>query len=227
MNIKNYKIISEVRKTMSVFVYPNKDVLIKVPLNANQEKIDDFIKRKSDWIQKQLNFFSRPKVVAVDSLSNGSELFLLGKQYQLIIKKNSKDCFFIKKDKNNILLSAPKNTSNGALVKYLKKWLKEKALHVFNLSLKRNITKFPQIKVVPEIKIRKLSKRWGSFNKGNILLSPNLIFVPRTCIDYIVIHELCHLFIKQHNSKFYSLLGSKIPKWRDIKKQLEENKFTL
>jgi len=85
MNIKNYKIISEVRKTMSVFVYPNKDVLIKVPLNANQEKIDDFIKRKSDWIQKQLDFFSRPKVVAVDSLSNGSELFLLGKQYQLII----------------------------------------------------------------------------------------------------------------------------------------------
>ena len=93
MNIKNYKIISEVRKTMSVFVYPNKDVLIKVPLNANQEKIDDFIKRKSDWIQKQLDFFSRPKVVAVDSLSKGSELFLLGKQYQLIIKKIAKIVF--------------------------------------------------------------------------------------------------------------------------------------
>ena len=227
MNIQDCKIISENRKTMSVFVYPSKSVLVKVPFNAAKEKIDDFIRRKSNWIQAQLDFFEREKIITINSLSNGSELFLLGKQYQLVIRKNNEDCFFIKKEKNNILLLKPKDASNNETIKYLKDWLNEKAVRELNLSLKRNIRKFPQLKVIPEIKIRKLSKRWGSFHKGKILLNPNLIFAPRACIDYIVIHELCHLFIQKHNFQFYSLLGSKIPKWRDVKKLLEKNKFSF
>lgn len=227
MKLSNFKIISENRKTMSIFVYPNKSVLVKVPLNANKDDINDFLRRKSSWIQTQMDFFDREKIVTIDSLSNGSEIFFLGKQYQLVIKKSAENSFSVKKEKNIILLSVPSNTSNEKSIEYLKNWLREKVVHEFYLALKRNVQKFSQLKNIPGIKIRKLSRRWGSLCKGNIILNPNLIFSSRACIDYIVIHELCHLFVKKHNSQFYSLLGSKIPNWRDVKKKLEENKYTF
>lgn len=227
MKLHCFRIISENRKTMSIFVYPNKSVLVKVPLNANKDDINDFLRRKSGWIQTQMDFFDREKIITIDSLSNGSEIFFLGKQYQLVIKKSTENSFSVKKEKNIILLSVPLNTSNEKSIEYLKIWLREKVLHEFYLALKRNIQKFSQLKNIPEIKIRKVSRRWGSLCNGNIILNPNLIFSSRACIDYIVIHELCHLFVKKHNSQFYSLLGSKIPKWRDIKKKLEENRYTF
>lgn len=227
MKLHDFRIVPENRKTMSIFVYPNKSVLVKVPLNANKDDINDFLRRKSSWIQTQMDFFDREKTITIDSLSNGSEIFLLGKQYQLVIKKSTENSFSVKKGKNTILLSVPSNTSNEKSIEYLKNWLREKVLHEFYLALKRNIQKFSQLKNIPEIKIRKVSRRWGSLCNGNIILNPNLIFSSRACIDYIVIHELCHLFVKKHNSQFYSLLGSKIPKWRDIKKKLEENRYTF
>lgn len=227
MKLHDFRIVPENRKTMSIFVYPNKSVLVKVPLNANKDDINDFLRRKSSWIQTQMDFFDREKTITIDSLSNGSEIFLLGKQYQLVIKKSTENSFSVKKRKNTILLSVPSNTSNEKSIEYLKNWLREKVLHEFYLALKRNIQKFSQLKNIPEIKIRKVSRRWGSLCNGNIILNPNLIFSSRACIDYIVIHELCHLFVKKHNSQFYSLLGSKIPKWRDVKKKLEENKYTF
>ena len=77
-------------------------------------------------------------------------------------------------------------------------------------------------KNIPRLEIRNMKKRWGSFlNKDKIFLNPKLIHVSKDCIDYVIIHELCHIKYKNHDKKFFNLLKDKYPKWKRVKDKLE------
>ena len=74
----------------------------------------------------------------------------------------------------------------------------------------------------PRLLIRSLQKRWGSCGRtGRLTLNVSLIRAPRGCIDYVITHELCHLLVPNHSSKFTRLLDRVMPDWRDRKLQLE------
>ena len=67
-----------------------------------------------------------------------------------------------------------------------------------------------------------MPKRWGSFVKGDrVVLNPLLIHAPKEAIDYVMTHELCHMKYKNHDAKFYKLLGEKFPNWKKTKEKLE------
>lgn len=67
-----------------------------------------------------------------------------------------------------------------------------------------------------------MAKRWGSCGPdGHILLNPALIKAPRACIEYVIVHELCHLLIRNHTREFYRLQESMMPEWRQWKERLE------
>ena len=75
---------------------------------------------------------------------------------------------------------------------------------------------------MPALKIRKMKTLWGSFSvKRGITLNLELIKAPRECIEYVVIHELCHLFHLNHGPKFYNLLEQFLPDWTKRKHKLE------
>jgi predicted metal-dependent hydrolase len=74
----------------------------------------------------------------------------------------------------------------------------------------------------PVLGIREMKRRWGSFLKENkIFLNPKLIKMPKECIDYVIVHELCHLKYKNHNTKFFELFHKKYPNWKKVKDKLE------
>jgi predicted metal-dependent hydrolase len=71
--------------------------------------------------------------------------------------------------------------------------------------------------------IRHMAKRWGSCTpEGKILLNLKLIQVPKGLIDYVVMHELCHLKEHHHGAAFYALLGRAMPDWQERRQQLNE-----
>ena len=75
----------------------------------------------------------------------------------------------------------------------------------------------------PEIKYRRMNKRWGSCTpSGVITFNTELIKAPTHCIDYVVLHELCHLVHEGHSAKFYHLLDVLMPDWRKRKERLEK-----
>lgn len=67
-----------------------------------------------------------------------------------------------------------------------------------------------------------MKRRWGSFlSQDKVILNPKLIHASKDCIDYVIVHELCHLKYKDHNKKFWHLLDEKYPEWKKVKEKLE------
>jgi predicted metal-dependent hydrolase len=72
-----------------------------------------------------------------------------------------------------------------------------------------------------KIIIKILKGRWGSTLRGSITLNSNLMKCPKDTIDYIIIHELCHLKIQDHSHRYWDLVRKHYPKYEDKIKELE------
>jgi predicted metal-dependent hydrolase len=218
-----YSYIQEIRKTLRLSVMPSGEIVLKCPVNYPNLKRDKFLKRKWQWLDKQLQFFnSTPKSCPIQSYVSGSNFQYLGKNYMIqLVQTNEDDVTF---SKSQLIIHTTKNfrdiDHNKGL---LDAWLKVKTEQVFHKRY-RQMSKSIGIKNPPTLRIKYMHKRWGSFlSGGSITLNPNLITKPIKCIDYVITHELCHLTHSDHNKKFYDLLEVYLPKWKEIKLSLELN----
>ena len=103
------------------------------------------------------------------------------------------------------------------------RWYREKAEELFakifleswRFFKKRGVKK-------PILKLRRMKARWGSLStEGRMTLNLNLIQADKECIEYVIFHELCHLYHYNHSADFYKLLSNKMPDWLRRKKKLE------
>lgn len=219
-----YELEHEYRKTFAVHAYPDGRVVVKAPTEVSDEEVKSFVHRKSSWIVKQVSYFRQFNTNKALDLASGAELFYLGRQYKIIIKQ-AIIREYVELDKAHVVIYCmfPQNPIRVKNIYDL--WLMQKTEKEFNLSLRRCLKKFPEI-TLPKLRIKKMIRRWGSHLKPNtIILNTALIYTPKKCIDYVVTHELCHYYHKDHSAAFYSLLGSKIPNWVKIKDLLEQSAY--
>lgn len=218
--MSDYRIVREKRKSFAAEVNPDFQVVIKAPNEAPDIAVDDFIRRKTKWIDKQLDYFRQFNRPENSQIVSGCSVLYLGRQYQLIIEKAAwKNAVRVLKNKIYILSSAPQKTDeiNAAF----QNWLLSRAQNVFSERLAECMKSFPNM-TRPELKIRKLKKRWGSYlKKHQIVLNPDLIKASKRSIDYVIFHELCHAFYPDHTAEFYKLLSTKMPDWRNMKEKME------
>ena len=99
----------------------------------------------------------------------------------------------------------------------INKWISEKTVEIYNEIANEVYKKFEKYGVsFPEIKIRKMSTRWGSCQpiKGVITINSRLIEASRICIEYVMMHEFCHFIHANHSKNFYLLLQVMMPDWK-------------
>ena len=73
----------------------------------------------------------------------------------------------------------------------------------------------------PTLEIRRMKSRWGSCTRaGKITLNLRLMHVAKTEIDYVIVHELCHLVEHNHSKRYYALLDRMLPDWREHRQRL-------
>ena len=222
----DFRIIKEDRKSLSAEVYPDFRIIIKAPIQAKDFEIDNFIKRKTLWIDKQLSYFKQFNAPENKIYESGSSVLYLGRQYQVIIEKAAlKNVVKLSNNKIYVLSSAPQKIDE--INKAFQEWLVKRAEVVFKERLNECIKAFPDI-AKPTLKIRKLNKRWGSYlKKHEIVLNPELIKASKKSIDYVIYHELCHIYYDRHTEDFYNLLSIKMPNWKQVKQNFELKLLSL
>lgn len=217
----DYFLIRESRKTISLTVKPDLSVVVKSPVSYGREKINNFLKRKWLWLDKQLSYFGKFRNNnGKKEYISGESFLYLGRQYKLVVKKSNRT--EIKFDYGKIIVYTVKNPGNSKLNKQLlEKWYLEKTKNILKERYGAVLKNF-ELKNAPVLVIKKMDKRWGSFvSDKKIILNPKLIQAPKYCIDYVITHELCHMERKRHDSRFFKLLESRIPDWEKVKDRLE------
>lgn len=216
-----YSLLRSERKTISLIIKPDKSLVVKAPLKAKRDDIEEFLKRKWSWMEKQINYFNKyNKKKYKKEYVTGESFFYLGRQYRLRVRKSKDES--VRLYKGVIELRTKRELRNSSHNKsLLTTWYQERAMTVFAERYKLQLESF-SYKFVPQLDIRKMNKRWGSFlNNKKIYLNIDLIRAPKSCIDYVIIHELCHMRYKKHNKDFYKLLDKKCPDWELRKNNLE------
>jgi predicted metal-dependent hydrolase len=217
-----YKLCFVDRKSLGIKVLPNGDVNVIAPLDASLIDINKKVKSKASWILKQQNFFNSYKPNTPErKFVNGETHLYLGRQYKLqIIRDNFNE---IKIYRGAIIITV-KNDTPAYLKRVLDDWYKTKANIYFVEVLNITLDLFKKYKLVrPVLEIRQMQKRWGSCTKsGKIILNTELIKAPKGSIEYVIIHELCHLVYHNHTKDFYNLQNQLYPDWEKWKEKLEQ-----
>ncbi len=206
----HYYLEKQERKTFALTISPNQSILLKAPHKSKMSEIEKFLRKKVLWIDKQLDFFaSFKKEEARKEYVSGENFLYLSRRYMLKIIQADKNKVSLKLGKIFIYSQDPKNQVFNK--KLLDEWFDKRREIIFQERLLEVLAKF-DYDFVPELKVRKMSKRWGSYHSsGKILLNPLLIHAKKQSIDYVITHELCHIKYKNHSKDFYNLLNEKYP----------------
>lgn len=209
------------RKTLSIAVHPDKSVVVKAPQSSTLEAIEESVRRRSRWIKKQISYFSQfdPRTPERQYVGGETHVYL-GRRYRLKIECSNVDKVLLK---GKYFWIESQRCDPSHIQKLIETWYYRKATEHLSTIFegcwsdfnKRDYSK-------PLLKLRKMEKRWGSLSKKGLLtLNTRLIQTPRECIEYVVIHELCHLVHHNHSSAFYKLLDKTLPDWIARKHKLE------
>jgi predicted metal-dependent hydrolase len=219
--VYEYQLIKQDRKTLSLTVTPDLRLILKCPSQTDSVRIEAFLQKKWFWLEKQLSFFKKyqRKIYEKEYVSGEGYLYL-GRQYKLVVRRSRKD--LVSLIRSQLIVYTTKDVTNGRYNKKLiDMWFAEKTGIVLQDRFTEMLSRFDH-KQPPVLGIREMKKRWGSFlNKDKIFLNPKLIHMPKDCIDYVIVHELCHMKHKNHDKRFYALLDDKYPRWEKIKGKLE------
>ena len=214
-----FELLQEDRKTLSIEVLPTTNIKVKAPESKNKQDIIKKVQNKAKWITKQKRYFvDNYKKPDEKKYVSGECFRYLGKQYRLKVIKSDIDSVKLK----NGYLIVEYNLKTPE--KLINKWYKDKALSTYEKELDKSFQQSSTYGLTkPNLKIRKLTKRWGSYNKNSNTITMNIetIKANKDCIDYVIYHELCHCMYFAHNKEFYTLLESKCKYWSKLKNKLE------
>lgn len=208
------------RKTLSLTVLKDGNVIVKAPISMREETINKFVEEKQDWIKSKLLIVSKTKDKFEDVMKY-QKFLLYGNKYSLLLSD-------VKKIETNdsFQIVVPKKDEPEKVIKSLKSWYKKVAKQILSDRLS-----FVENRIGLKSKSMKISDskgKWGSCNSvGVIAFNWRVIMLPPKIIDYVIVHELCHLAEMNHSKKFWLLVQRFLPDVNERKKAIKEYGFLL
>ena len=219
--IIDYKIIYSRRRSIGISVGPESGVVVRAPYRTSVKTISNLVLSKSGWIKKHLeNYKKAMKINSKRIYVDGESVLFRGKEYPVRITESKTNS--IRLSGNNLEIGL-KDISESALAgSMLEKWYKRSAEELFRKKLEEILILFKDYNFRPaELSVRTLKRRWGSCtSKGKITLSSELIKLDDIYLEYVILHELCHLVHHDHGKEFYNLLTKVFPDWKRRRKEL-------
>jgi predicted metal-dependent hydrolase len=223
-----YKLILLPRQTLAITVEPDLSVVVKAPEGSNLTKVQELVQKRAGWIRKQ----QRQYEIFLSDLPprqylSGEGYRFLGRQYRLKVREIQRDEIERVELARQFLYVSVYDKSPDHVRRLVEGWYREQAQNIF---CDRLISLYPKVAhfeiPYPKIAVRRMPSSWGSCSKnGLISLNIKLIQVPKEYIDYVILHELCHLKEHNHTTNFKNLLSSILPNWKEYKARLDRFDF--
>ena len=211
-----YTVTKKKIKNFIIRIYPDLRIAVSVPLHASNKDVENFIQSKKEWIETTLKKIE----IAKENKNNLKENII-----RILSKKIEKK--IIESDLERIRLTDTsiyiysKDIDNTKIEKKLLEWKVEKLkvildeyLEKYTRLLNTNINYY---------QIKKLSSAWGIYHKKENYITFNFDLIENDieCIEYVVLHELCHIFYMNHQKDFWALVEKYMPDYKIRRKNLK------
>ncbi len=200
---------------------PNGEIKVSAPLFVSDNDIIEFIQSRKDWILEKQQMIFNNKITAPLKYTNGEIHTVWGNEYSLqLIRNDTVKHVLVDKKKSILYLPVPKRSTiekrKSILDEFYREELKKSIPQVLDKCVKI-VGRKPK-----SVNVRKM-KNWGNCKQDErITLNLNLAKKQPICLEYVMIHELCHLIEFNHGKKFKKLMDEFCPNWKKIKKILNE-----
>lgn len=200
---------------------------VSCPFSTPQKIIHEFINMKKKWILKQIDR-NKHRQDLIDSVSNNTSYALyLGKNIPLHINYAKKNSIAFR---NNTFIIALKRNSydrQNKIKRLLTSWYQKIAFDYLIDKTNCFIEKY-KFKLPKSISVKSYRARWGSCSyQHDISLNWKLILLPEPVIDYVIIHELCHMLEFNHSPRFWLLVEQYIPNYSQSVNWLKDNDYLI
>lgn len=211
------------RSKLTINVFPDMRVEVLAPASKPLDAILARVDRRAQWIVKQWRYFEQYQPTQPERrFVSGETHVYLGRQYRLKVAKAPVSEVKLIGRYFRVQHSDPGDSSG--IAHSLRDWYVRHALALFTARVDHWLSECRALSLPerPTLLVRPMTRRWGSCSKkGTITLNVDLVKVPLIYIDYVIVHELCHLKIHNHSPAFYRLLTRCMPDWRQRKERLE------
>ena len=212
----DYTVTKKKIKNFIIRIYPNLKIAISVPLHASNNDIENFIQSKKEWIETTLEKIKIAKE-SKNSLKENT-IKILGKDVEKKIIKS--DLERMRLTDTSIYVYS-KNIDNAEIEKKLFEWKFEK----LKVILEEYLEKYTKLlnTNINYYQIKKLSSALGIYHKKENYISFNFDLIEKNidCIEYVVLHELCHIFYMNHQKDFWTLVEKYMPDYKIRRKNLK------
>ena len=211
-----YTITKKKIKNFIIRIYPDLRITVSVPLHASSKDIENFIQNKKEWIETTLNRIK----IANQNMKNLKEntIKILGREVEKKIIES--DLERIRLTDTSIYIYS-KDIDNTKIERKLSEWKVEKLKAI----LDEYLAKYTELlnKNINCYQIKKLSSAWGIYHKRENYISFNFDLIEKNieCIEYVVLHELCHIFYMNHQKDFWALVEKYMPDYKIRRKKLK------
>lgn len=192
------------------------------PEDASNDAVLSAVKKRGRWIYEQLRDFRKQlEFTTPRQYISGESHYYLGKQYLLKVIEAPEQVQCVKLLRGKLEVSV-RTKSDDKVKELLTDWYKARAKETFAKRLDAMLEQALWVEERPPLRILTMQTQWGSCSpNGRITLNPHLVKAPRECIDYVILHELCHIAEHNHSERFYRLMGQVMPKWEMTKERLD------
>lgn len=203
-------------------VPPDGRVRVSAPMHISDESIAMFVRTKLSWIKKQQDKFEKQPRQCEREYVSGETFYVFGQQYFLRVEYSYKGNSLVLEG-NEAILTVRKESTSKQREAFVNEWYRS----LLKDKIEIYLPKWEKITGLycDSWQTKYMTTRWGTCNTNTrkIWLNLQLAKKPIDCLEYVILHELVHLKIRNHNKDFVSMMDRYMPYWGEIRKKLNDS----
>ena len=211
------------RRTLGITVRPDKSVSVRVPLRTALKDVRGFVSSRAEWILKVWKRLKARPAKQLQEYGRGTVFMYQGEALRLELTKGLHRS--LQRHDGLLILTTQDVPSEEVICKMINSWYRKQAVEIIagRSIICHNMMHAEGIPL-PPITIRSMTTRWGSYSyqTRRITLNLNLIKSPPACLDYVIIHELCHIKVQHHGPDFWLMVSRYCPDYLSERRRLKQ-----